>query len=316
MKIIFAGTPLFAIPALQALLSSSHKICAVYTQPDRPSGRGQKLTASPVKKLALVHNLDVYQPISLKDHLAQKQLQNLNADILVDVAYGLILPEIILNAPKFGCINIHPSLLPRWRGAAPIQRAIKSGDVTTGVTIMKIDQGLDTGDIYKQEVLPIDDNDTTDTLSQKAAEIGAKLLIDVLTTIETGKATTIPQDNTQTTYANKISKEEGKIDWHKSAIEIERIVRAFIPWPIAYTENKDLYIRIWQTKVITTLKTPLNTSPGTIIHTDKNGIYVATGDGVLCLQKLQLPGGKPLFANDILNAHRQTFSIGQKLSSE
>ncbi|MDR1057444.1 MAG: methionyl-tRNA formyltransferase [Coxiellaceae bacterium] len=316
MKVIFTGTPLFALPALQILLNSSHTICAVYTQPDRPAGRGQKSTASPVKKLALEYNLPLYQPPSLKDPTVQKQLYDLNADILIDVAYGLLLPEAILTAPKFGCINIHPSLLPRWRGAAPIQRAIMAGDTTTGVTIIKIDIGLDTGDIYKQVTLPIDDIDTTETLSQKAAVIGAKLLIEVLIEITTGKAKTIPQNNKQTTYANKISKEEGKIDWHKSAKEIERMIRAFIPWPIAYTESSSKYIRIWQVKVITNLEILPNTTPGTIIHADKNSINIATGDGILSLLKIQLPGKKPMLTKDILNAYKQHFTIGKNLSTE
>jgi len=317
MKIIFAGTHEFALPELQALLSSQHKICAVYTQPDRPAGRGQKLTASPVKKMALANNLLLYQPTSLKDPAAQKQLQELNADILVNVAYGLLLPEAVLNIPKFGCINIHPSLLPRFRGAAPIQRAIMAGDIITGVTIMKMDAGLDTGDIYKQTTLPIDDIDTTATLMKKTSEIGAKLLLEVLAEIEARSDKATPQGDKQTIYADKISKEEGKINWHKSAQEIDRMIRAFNPWPVAHTEINGKYIRIWEAKIKTIIqqKNTPNNIPGTIIHTDKNSIDVLTGYGLLSLLNIQLPGSKPLPIKDILNAHQQEFAVGQKFSS-
>ncbi|EKD45517.1 MAG: hypothetical protein ACD_69C00257G0004, partial [uncultured bacterium] len=285
--------------------------------PDRPAGRGQKLTASPVKKWALANNLPLYQPASLKDSAAQKQLQELNADILVNVAYGLLLPKAVLNIPKFGCINIHPSLLPRFRGAAPIQRAIMAGDTITGVTIMKMDVGLDTGDIYKQTTLPIDDTDTTATLMKKTSKIGAKLLLEVLAEIETESAKATPQDDKQTIYADKISKEEGKIDWHKSAQEIDRMIRAFNPWPIAHTEINGKYIRIWKAKIkaITQQKNTPNNIPGTIIHADKNSINVLTGDGLLCLLNIQLPGSKPLQTSGILNAHKQEFAVGQKFSS-
>jgi methionyl-tRNA formyltransferase len=314
MKIIFAGTPEFALPALKALINSSHKICAIYTQPDRPAGRGQKLTASPVKQFALAHNLPIYQPSTLKDSEAQKQLDDLNADVFIDVAYGLLLPEPVLNTPKFGCINIHPSILPRFRGAAPIQRAIMAGDTITGVTIMKMDIGLDTGDIYKQETLPINNTDTTETLIKKTADIGAKLLLEVLTTVETETANAYKQNNSQATYANKITKEEGKIDWRKSADEIERMIRAFNPWPIAYTEIENKYVRIWQAEIKNHEKPATNSIPGTIIHTDKKGIDVTTGNGALCLLKIQLPGGKPLLVCDILNAHQELFAIGKKFS--
>lgn len=314
MKIIFVGTPDFALPALHALLHSSHEICAVYTKPDRPAGRGQKLTASPVKQLALTYNLPLYQPQTLKDSSVQKQLQSFNADVLIDVAYGLILPEAVLNLPKFGCINLHPSLLPRWRGAAPIQRAIMAGDTVTGVTIMKIDTGLDTGDIYKQVTLPIDNNDTSETLMEKTSEIGARLLLEVLDEIIAGLAKTITQNHSENTYANKISKDEGKINWQKNATEIERMIRAFNPWPVAYTTIDNQYIRIWQATIKNSAEPKPNLQgashaalPGTILHIDKNSIEVATTGGVLCLQKIQFPGGKPLEIKDLLNAHSKIF---------
>ncbi|EKE01043.1 MAG: hypothetical protein ACD_21C00232G0003 [uncultured bacterium] len=310
MRIIFAGTPDFALPALEALFNSPHKICAVYTKPDRPAGRGQKITASAVKKWASAHNLPVYQPETLKDLTHQKQLQDLAADALIDVAYGLILPEAVLNMFKC-CINIHPSLLPRWRGAAPIQRAIEACDRATGVTIMQIDAGLDTGGIYKQEVLPIDTTDTTATLSVKAASLGAKLLLEVLTNIEAGRAKITVQNDAQSTYAKKITKEEGRIDWQKSALEIDCMIRAFNPWPVAYAEIDGQVVRIWQaeTQNIDSKSADL----GTIIQASKNGVDVATGDGVLRLIKIQLSGGKPLLIADILNAHQQLFAVGKQL---
>jgi methionyl-tRNA formyltransferase len=314
MKIIFAGTSEFALPALRALLKSQHKICAVYTQPDRPKGRGQKTTASPVKEFALIHNLPVYQPVTLKDSISQKQLQDLAADVLINVAYGMLLPETVLSMFKFSCVNIHPSLLPRFRGAAPIQRAIQACDLVTGVTIMQMDAGLDTGGIYKQETLPIETIDTTATLFTKTAEIGAKLLLEVLTEIETGRAKITAQDNAQSTYAKKLTKEEGKIDWHKSAQVIDCMIRAFDPWPVAYTEIDGQIIRIWQAERQTNALTP-TTEPGTINKVDKNGIDVVTGKGMLRLLKIQLPGGKPLSVADVLNAHHQPFAPGKKLNS-
>lgn len=313
MKIIFAGTSEFALPALKALLNSKHKICAVYTQPDRPAGRGQKISGSPIKEFALTHNLPVYQPTTLKDQISQKQLQDLAADILINVAYGMLLPETVLNIFKLGCVNIHPSLLPRLRGAAPIQRAILAGDLVTGVTIMQMDVGLDTGSIYKQEILPIEATDTTATLFTKTAELGAKLLIEVLTEIETGKAKITAQNDAQSTYAKKLTKEEGKIDWHKSAREIDCMIRAFDPWPVAYTEIDGQTIRIWQAEIQTNASTP-TTKPGTIAKADKNGIDVVTGKDTLRLLKIQLPGGKPLSVADILNAHRQTFAPNKKFN--
>lgn len=312
MKIIFAGTSEFATLALKALLNSHHKICAVYTQPDRPQGRGQKLTASPIKKLAVAHNLPLYQPVTLKDPSSQKQLFDLSADILVNVAYGMILPEVILNGFKFGCINIHPSLLPHLRGAAPIQRAIMAGDQVTGVTIMQMDKGLDTGGIYKQEVLPIKNTDTTETLSIKAAELGAKLLLDVLADLENNKIKPIAQNDTQSTYAKKITKEEGKIDWHKDAQEIDCMIRAFNPWPIAYTEIDGTTIRIWEATVKNEVLA--DAKPGVIKQADKTGIDVVTNKGILCLLKIQFPGKKPLLVKDILNAYSKTFAPGKKFN--
>jgi methionyl-tRNA formyltransferase len=316
MKIIFAGSAEFALPALKILLNSSHTVCAIYTQPDRPSGRGQKITASPIKKFALARNILIRQPVTLKDPIAQKQLQDLAADIFINVAYGMILPETVLSSFKFGCVNIHPSLLPRWRGAAPIQRAIEAGDQITGVTIMQMDMGLDTGGIYKQETLPIKHTDTTTTLLAKTAELGAKLLLEVLTEIETSTAKIVAQSDAQTTYAKKLAKEEGKINWHKSAQELDCMIRAFNPWPIAYSKIAGLTIRIWQAEVQNdALQKIAAIEPGTIDQANKNGISVITKQGILRLLKIQLPGGKPLPIKDILNAHQQLFAAGKKLTS-
>lgn len=311
MKIIFAGTPEFSLPALKALYNSSHKICAVYTQPDRPAGRGLKLTASPVKLLAEELGLPIYQPTSLKNLDAQEQFLAFNADVFIDVACGFLIPKEILKAPKYGCVNIHPSLLPRWRGAAPIQRAILAGDKITGVTIMQMDAGLDTGAIYKQIPLPIADDDTTVSLWKKCSEIGAKLLLEVLEDIENQRAVLVSQDNTKANYAEKITKEEARLNWNLSAIEIDRCIRAYNPWPIAYTEIDGEIIKVWQAQVLVD-KLSEKKIPGTIIKVDKNGIEVVTKDEILRLLKIQFPGGKILTVSDVLNSKKDLFVINKK----
>ena len=311
MKIIFAGTAEFALPALKQLLNSKHTICAVYTKPDAPAGRGQKLTASAVKLFAEEHRLKVFQPLSLKAPDAQNQMLALGADALINVAYGLLIPEAILNMFKFGCVNIHPSLLPRWRGAAPIQRAIMSQDQITAVTIMKMDKGLDTGDIYLQETLPIETTDTSATLFTKTSELGAKLLLKVLDKLESGDLKSTKQDDTQSNYAHKITKEEGEINWENTIQAIDCQIRAFNPWPIAYTKIDDLIIRIWQAETLNNTSIP-DYTPGTIYQADKHGINVVTQNGLLRLIKIQLPGGKPLLVGDILNAHAKTFAVGKR----
>lgn len=310
MKIIFAGTAEFALPALKQLLNSKHTICGVYTKPDAPAGRGQKLTASAVKIFAEAHGLKVYQPLSLKNPDTQDQMQALGADALVNVAYGLLVPEMILNMFKFGCVNIHPSLLPCWRGAAPIQRAIMSQDKITAVTIMKMDKGLDTGDIYLQETLPIESTDTSATLFAKTAELGAKLLLEVLDKLESSDLIGIKQDDATTTYAHKITKEEGQINWQSTSEAIDCQIRAFNPWPIAYTSIDDLPVRIWQAEILSNISIS-NHKPGTIYQVSKDGIDVMTQNGLLRLIKIQLPGGKPLLVRDILNAHAKTFATGK-----
>ncbi|TRN19916.1 methionyl-tRNA formyltransferase [Vibrio furnissii] len=311
LRIVFAGTPDFAARHLAALLSSEHEVIAIYTQPDRPAGRGKKLTASPVKHLALEHNIPVYQPENFKSDEAKQALASLNADIMVVVAYGLLLPKAVLDTPKLGCINVHGSILPRWRGAAPIQRSIWAGDAETGVTIMQMDVGLDTGDMLKIATLPIDASDTSSSMYDKLAELGPQALVDCLSDIAQGTAVAVKQDDALANYAQKLSKEEAKIDWTLSAQAIERCVRAFNPWPMSHFSVAENQIKVWQSRVETGNKTH---APGTIIQADKTGIYVATGEGILVLESLQIPGKKALPVQDILNARASWFEVGTQLN--
>ncbi|MEG3026124.1 MAG: methionyl-tRNA formyltransferase, partial [Aeromonas sp.] len=249
LKLIFAGTPDFAARHLAALLSSDHEVVAVYTQPDKPAGRGQKLTASPVKELALAHELPVYQPASLRSEEAQAELAALGADLMVVVAYGLILPKVVLDTPRLGCINVHGSLLPRWRGAAPIQRAIWAGDTETGVTIMQMDVGLDTGAMIRKVTCPIASDETSTSLYDKLAELGPQALVDTLNAMAAGEARAQEQDDALANYAQKLSKEEARIDWSMDAAAIERCIRAFNPWPISWFEVAEQTIKVWQAEV-------------------------------------------------------------------
>lgn len=313
LNIIFAGTPDFAARHLQALINSHHNVIAVYTQPDRPAGRGKKLTASPVKELALTHSIPVYQPGSLRKESAQQELASLNADIMVVVAYGLILPKVVLDTPRLGCINVHGSILPRWRGAAPIQRALWAGDKETGVTIMQMDIGLDTGDMLLKTYLPIEDDDTSASLYEKLALQGPTALLRALEGLASGTLAAEKQNETLANYAEKLSKEEARIDWTKSATQLWQEVRAFNPWPVSYFEHQGNTIKVWQTQVSTTSSTA---APGTIISASKKGIEVATGDGVLTLLSMQLPGKKPLSVADILNARGEWFTPNTRLDNE
>ncbi|QYJ78909.1 methionyl-tRNA formyltransferase [Shewanella acanthi] len=313
LNIIFAGTPDFASRHLQALINSEHNVIGVYTQPDRPAGRGKKLTASPVKELALANNIPVYQPGSLRKEAAQQELASLNADIMVVVAYGLILPKVVLDTPRLGCINVHGSILPRWRGAAPIQRALWAGDKETGVTIMQMDVGLDTGDMLLKTYLPIEDDDTSATLYEKLAQQGPQALLQALQGVAAGALSAEKQDESLANYAEKLSKEEARLDWSKSAKQLWQEVRAFNPWPVSYFEHQGNTIKVWQTQVSATTS---NAAPGTIISASKKGIEVATADGVLTLLSMQLPGKKPLSVADILNARGEWFTPNTRLSNE
>lgn len=312
MKIIFAGTPEFAATALAALLQTEHEIVAVYTQPDRKAGRGQKLTASAVKQLALAHNLPIYQPLHFKASTeeglaAQQQLAHLNADVMVVAAYGLILPQAVLDLPKYACLNIHGSLLPRWRGAAPIQRAIATGDAETGVTIMKMAAGLDTGDMLFKTFCPITAEDTSATLHDKLAIQGAEAICTVLTSEATLKDYLDQrevQDEAFTVYAQKLSKAEAQIDWTQPAIDIDRNIRAFNPWPVAFTpidENNNL--RIWNSSLSD--QSASTAAAGEVIAIDKQGVHVMCGDQkAICITHLQWPGGKALNAMQIQQTHK------------
>ena len=310
LKLIFAGTPDFAARHLAALLSSDHEVVAVYTQPDKPAGRGQKLTASPVKDLALAHDLPVYQPASLRNEEAQAELAALGADLMVVVAYGLILPKAVLDTPRLGCLNVHGSLLPRWRGAAPIQRAIWAGDAETGVTIMQMDVGLDTGAMIRKVSCPIASDETSASLYDKLAELGPQALVDTLNAMAAGETAAEAQDDALANYAQKLSKEEARIDWSMEAVAIERCIRAFNPWPISWFEVADQTIKVWQAEVI---DSDHGQPVGTLLKADKQGIDVATGKGVLRLLTLQPPGKKAMSVPDLLNSRRDWFEPGTQL---
>ncbi|MGL6007611.1 methionyl-tRNA formyltransferase [Aeromonas sobria] len=311
LKLIFAGTPDFAARHLAALLSSDHEVVAVYTQPDKPAGRGQKLTASSVKELALTHNLPVYQPASLRKEEAQAELAALGADLMVVVAYGLILPKAVLDTPPLGCINVHGSLLPRWRGAAPIQRAIWAGDDETGVTIMQMDVGLDTGAMIRKVNCPISADDTSASLYDKLAKLGPQALVDTINAMAAGETAADAQDDALANYAEKLSKEEARIDWSMDAVTIERCIRAFNPWPISWFEVADQTIKVWQAKVIASEH---GQQPGTLLNADKQGIDIATGQGILRLLTLQPPGKKAMSVADLLNSRRDWFEPGTQLN--
>ncbi|WP_394390626.1 methionyl-tRNA formyltransferase [Shewanella woodyi] len=311
LNVIFAGTPDFAARHLQALINSEHNVIAVYSRADKPAGRGKKLQASPVKMLALENEIPVYQPTSLRDEQAQAELASLNADIMVVVAYGLILPKVVLDTPKLGCINVHGSILPRWRGAAPIQRALWSGDTETGVTIMQMDIGLDTGDMLLKTQLPIEDSDTSASLYEKLAEQGPEALVEALAGLAKGELTAEKQDEALANYAEKLSKEEAELDWNKSAAQLWREIRAFNPWPISHFSHQDASIKVREAHVS---QSKSQAPAGTIISAGKEGIEIATGDGVLTLLNMQLPGKKPLSVADILNSRSEWFTPGTVLN--
>jgi len=329
LRIIYAGTPEFSAAALEALLQrppaldmgGAVEVIAVYTQPDRPAGRGRKLQASPVKQLALEHDIPVFQPESLRDAAAQQTLRELQADLMVVTAYGLILPAEVLQAPRLGCINIHASLLPRWRGAAPIQRAILAGDRTTGITIMQMDEGLDTGDMLAVSECEISDTDTGASLHDKLMALGADTLVQVLPAIASQTVTPRPQDDTQACYAAKLSKAEARIDWQQPAVQIERAIRAYNSWPVAHCmyardiDTRDIdaadklsQLKIWQARVVDGALA--DGAPGMVVAEAAEGIDVLTGEGVLRIIELQAEGKRRMSAADFLNANSL---LGQQL---
>ena len=300
LKIIFAGTPEFSVSPLQALLESGHEVIAVYTQPDRPAGRGRELKPSPVKRVALDAGISVHQPVNFKNDEDLELLESLQADLMVVVAYGLILPQRVLDAPRYGCFNIHASVLPRWRGAAPIQRAIQAGDVETGVTIMQMEAGLDTGPMLLVEKIPIGENETAGELHDRLAPLGASALIQTIELLLAGKLQPESQNDELAVYAHKLDKKEAEIDWQQSAQQINRDIRAFNPWPVSYTKLDNKTFRIWESSVLDTQKVAV---PGTVIATSADGIDVVTGDGCLRIKQLQPQGKRVMSARDFLNAN-------------
>lgn len=310
MRLVFAGTPDFAATALRALLGTHHSIVGVYSQPDRPAGRGRKLQPSPVKQVALDSGIPVFQPESLKTPDAQQELADLQPDVMIVAAYGLILPEAVLRIPDHGCLNIHASLLPRWRGAAPIQRAIAAGDADTGITIMQMDKGLDTGDMLLKSRTSIDASDTGGSLHDRLANLGGQAIVEALNLLEKGELRGEAQDDEQACYAHKLSKDEGHIDWSLDASAIERLIRAFNPWPGTYTDLEQQRLRIHEA----TATDELSHKPaGTVIQREREGIDIACGTGTLRLTRLQLPGSRAQSVNDLINGGKQLLLPGQEL---
>lgn len=303
LKIIYAGTPEFAVSALESLLQSEHQVVAVYTQPDRPAGRGRKLLQSPVKACALAHDIPVFQPGSFKNDSELTRLAGLNADLMVVAAYGLLLPAAILEVPRLGCINIHASLLPRWRGAAPIQRAILAADEVSGITIMQMDRGLDTGNILAAVPLPILAEWTSADLHDHLKLLGAELLMKTLIQIESNGSGGQPQDDTRATYAHRLEKTVAQIDWHKDAEIIKRETRAYVPWPVSFTYLDDRMLRVWRAEIDTSHR---HDTPGKIIEHNRNGLFVSCKNSVLQITELQFAGKKRLTAAEALNAKNLT----------
>jgi methionyl-tRNA formyltransferase len=300
MKIIFAGTPEFSVPSLQALLDSPHDVVAVYTQPDRTAGRGRQMMASPVKHLAMNHGIPVCQPGSLRSETVLQQLAAWQPELMVVVAYGLLLPPAVLSIPRLGCVNVHASLLPRWRGAAPIQRAILAGDTGTGVCLMQMDDGLDTGPVLACTRCEITADDTAIQLHNKLSLLGAGLLSQNLAALAHGNLEPHPQDESQASYASKLKKSEARIDWKDSATDIANKIRAFNSWPVAETRYRGQQLRIWEAHPVTTGSDAI---PGSVLSATAAGIEVACGEGRLCIHKLQLPGARIVDAADFVNAH-------------
>lgn len=312
MKIIFAGTPDFAVPALAALIAAGHQIVMVLTQPDRPSGRGMKLKASPVKTLALQHQIAVFQPETLKETEVQAHIAGVQADAMIVAAYGLIIPTLVLQMPRYGCFNIHASLLPRWRGAAPIQRALLAGDKETGVTIMEVVPALDAGAMIAHATLTISEQDTAQTLHDGLALIGAGLMVQAMEKLALdGSLPATPQDESLVTYAHKLNKAEANIDWTKSATELSRQIRAYNPFPVAQTVLHGAVCRIWLAQTLPATPQP-GAAPGTVLDV-ADGIIIACGEGALRIEELQMPGAKRLRARDFLAGH--TLQTGETLTA-
>lgn len=307
MRLIFAGTPHFAATVLAALVDGGHHVACVYTQPDRPAGRGRHMRSSAVKAFAVEHGMRVCQPSSLRGADAASEIAGLDADAMIVAAYGLLLPEALLDAPRLGCINVHASLLPRWRGAAPVQHAILAGDRRTGVSIMQMDAGLDTGPVLRRASLAIRDDDTGGSLEARLAELGARTLVDALTELEAGRLRAEAQDEAAATHARRIAKQDARIDWCEHAVLIERRVRAYNPWPVAYTrlprgasDDAGERLRVWQARVVAHTG---DAPPGTVVASGRAGIDVATGRDLLRILALQPAGKRSMSSGEYLNAH-------------
>jgi methionyl-tRNA formyltransferase len=305
LKIIFAGTPEFSVAPLQALIESRHDVVAVYSQPDRPAGRGRSVKPSPVKEKAVEAKIPIYQPLNFREEKALVELEAIKADVMIVVAYGLILPQRVLDAPKYGCLNIHASLLPRWRGAAPIQRAIQAGDTETGVTIMQMEAGLDTGPMLYKSVITIGEEETGGQLHDRLMPLGANALMETLELLINGKLKPEIQDDALANYAHKLQKKEAEVNWQLPAIEIALMVRAFNPWPVAHTRQGNKSLRIWKAQP---LEDSSSLQPGSVIATSADGIDVATAAGVLRILELQPEGKRRMSARDFLNANDLTDS--------
>lgn len=309
MRVVFMGTPDFAVGTLEAIVAAGHEVVGVVTQPDKPQGRSKTLVPTPVKAAALSHGLEVYQPVRIRNEESIAAVREMHPDVIVVVAFGQIIPKEILEMAPYGCLNVHASLLPAYRGAAPIQWAVLNGDKESGVTIMRMDEGLDTGDMISKVVVPLEEKETSESLFDKLAAAGAKLLVETLPSVADGTAGYEKQPEESTTpYACMIKKQMGQIDWNRSAAEIERLVRGMNSWPSAYTKLDGKTLKIWASHVesagsVTNAKGQDSVAAGTVRKTDKNGIYVQTGDGILCIEELQLEGKKRMTADAFLRGY-------------
>ena len=310
MRIVFAGTPEFGLPCLESLYNSQHQIIAIYTQPDRPAGRGQKIQESAVKIWAQEHQIPIYQPLNFKPPEVIADLEALAPDLMVVIAYGLILPKNVLAIPRLGCINVHASILPRWRGAAPIQHAILAGDAETGITIMQMDVGMDTGAAFTIRTCAIAAEDTTLQLHHNLSVLASEPLLSTLDKLIAGTSKSIPQQHEQATYAPKIHKQDAAINWHQSAINIDRKIRAYYPWTIAFTQSPTMTVRIHKATLMTQHCTQI---PGTIIAMNSQGMLVATGKDAILVETIQCPGGRPITIADYMNTQRQDLHVGTVL---
>lgn len=305
MRIVFMGTPDFAVPVLEALTESKHEVVAVVTQPDKRKGRGKEMQYTPVKTAALNHGIEVYQPAKVKDEEFQNVLRDINADVIVVVAFGQILPPSIIHMPKYGCINVHASLLPKYRGAAPIQWAVIDGEKETGITTMQMDEGLDTGDMMLKEVVPVDEKETGGSLHDKLAACGGKIILETLQKVEDGTVTYTKQDDSKSNYAKMLDKNLGKIDFTKKAVEIERLIRGLNPWPSAYTKLNGKTLKIWDADVLE----GENETPGKIVNITKDQIWISTGEGILAVNELQLEGKKRMNTEDFLRGYKMENAV-------